>query len=131
MIVFDKQTLIELLQTDGYYGSTVRFKKVNRKWRDNHERLIHHYEAMKESRKRIIKERDKLRKEKEILEKYRDKHIHYINKQFEIDSLYRSLQNCQNEIDHLKTDNRNLARDNMRLYELLKKKEMDSNESES
>ena len=97
-------------------------------WQNNHELLIKNYELMKESRKRIIKQRDKLQKElihyKQIEAELEFKKVHKY--EAEITSLLQSLNNANGTISKLKIDNNKktqevlkLAENNRRLEELV------------
>ena len=100
----------------------------NPTWQNNHELLVRNYEQMKESRKRIIQQRDKLQKElihyKQIEAELEFKRVHKYES--EIQSLLQSLTNSNGEISKLKIENTkqlqeilDLTENNRRLQDLV------------
>ena len=98
-LIYDLDSLLEKLQsTDECH---IKLKKVHRKWRNNHELCIQNYEKMKESRKRIIKQRDNLKKQNVGLINQIEKLKEYSKLQQENNDLYRSLQSANAKIQEL------------------------------
>lgn len=98
-LIYDLDSLLEKLQsTDECH---IKLKKVQRKWRNNHELCIQNYEKMKESRKRIIKQRDNLKKQNVRLINQIEKLKGYSKLQQENNDLYMSLQSANAKIQEL------------------------------
>lgn len=71
-------------------------------WRENHQLCVHNYELMKDSRKRIIRQRDNLLRENERLKKQIGTLKGYSKLKEENNSLYYSLRKQTEEIVELK-----------------------------
>lgn len=93
------------------------------KWHNNHELCIANYERMKQSRKRIIKQRDKLKKTNNNLYKYIQKLEEYKTLKNENTDLYQSLQSANAKIQKIQRQNNQYRREKeeyQRKYNLLK-----------
>ena len=99
-MIYDLETLIEELQK-GQKIKHISLRPVNRKWRNNHNLCIRNYEKMKQSRERIIKQRDNLKKQNIHLIKRIEQLEEYSNLKEENNDLYRSLQSANAKIQEL------------------------------
>lgn len=93
------------------------------KWHNNHELCIANYERMKQSRKRIIKQRDKLKKTNNNLHKQLQQLEEYKKLKNENTDLYQSLQSANATIQTLNIQNdyyRQEKEEYQRKYNLLK-----------
>lgn len=105
-MIYDLETLIEELKKANEYPykqkrKHIYLRPVNRKWRNDHTLCIRNYEKMKESRKRIIKQRDNLKKQNIHLIKRIEQLEEYSKLKEENNDLYRSLENANAKIQEL------------------------------
>lgn len=105
-MIYDLETLIEELKKVNEYPykqkrKHIYLRPVNRKWRNDHNLCIRNYEKMKESRERIIKQRDNLKKQNIHLIKRIEQLEEYSKLKEENNDLYRSLENANAKIQEL------------------------------
>ena len=103
---YDLQSLIEFLQESQKKDpfTHIYLKEVNRKWRNNHELCISNYEKMKQSRERIIKQRDDLQRKNERLKQRVNQLTEYSRLAEENADLYTALKGRNAEIEKLKQE---------------------------
>lgn len=121
-MIYDLETLIEELKKANEYPykqkrKHIYLRPVNRKWRNDHNLCIRNYGKMKESRKRIIKQRDNLKKQNIHLIKRIEQLEEYSKLAEENADLYRSLksanakiQKLERKLDHAVTEKSEYSR---------------------